>query len=361
MTLRHLSLCTGYGGLDLAVHAVIGGELVAVAEFDKNAAKICEARFDVPNLGDITTLDWAEVGETYGPIDIITAGYPCQPFSFAGKRKGTSDARHIWPHIAEAVRTLRPRLVVLENVYGHLSKGFAEVQGALAAARYDATWTCLRAGDVGAPHQRERVFIVAADTSRERHGGRQERRVVGGVDGEGEGQGAQRERARELAGDRSDEAAADTDRARLEGRVRPEPERGGERTAGQGRVDAGRHAASADTDLGTTGGDGRDASGPRGTNLRTQVASTAEWGKYEPAIRRWEAMTRPAPPPSEPKENGEGARLAPRFVEWMMGLPDGWVTDVDISRSHQLKALGNGVVPQQAYVALTLLMERVRW
>jgi len=337
--LRHLSLCTGYGGLDLAVHAVIGGELVAVAEFDKNAAKICEARFDVPNLGDITALDWHEVGETYGPIDIITAGYPCQPFSFAGKRKGTSDARHIWPHIAEAVRTLRPRLVVLENVYGHLSKGFAEVQGALAAARYDATWTCLRAGDVGAPHQRERVFIVAADT----------------------------------------------DRARLEGWVRPEPERGGERTAGQSRVDAGRRAVAADTDLEPARRHSRSAPRPQGTDAgwreeevgdrpadeaggrRSDVkllptpTATGEWGKYEPAIRRWEAMTRPAPPPSEPKDDGGGARLSPRFVEWMMGLPDGWVTDVDITRSHQLKALGNGVVPQQAYVALTVLMEKVRW
>ena len=81
----------------------------------------------------------------------------------------------------------------------------------------------------------------------------------------------------------------------------------------------------------------------------------ADFGPYTAAIRRWEAVIgRPAPSPTEPGANGR-PRLSPRFVEWMMGLPDGWVTGVDIPRSAQLKALGNGVVPQQAALALAML------
>jgi DNA (cytosine-5)-methyltransferase 1 len=77
----------------------------------------------------------------------------------------------------------------------------------------------------------------------------------------------------------------------------------------------------------------------------------AEWGAYEPAIRRWERILgRPAPTPVDDRQ-----RLNPVFVEWMMGLPDGWVTDSDLSRKDQLRMLGNGVVPQQAALALHLL------
>jgi DNA (cytosine-5)-methyltransferase 1 len=82
-----------------------------------------------------------------------------------------------------------------------------------------------------------------------------------------------------------------------------------------------------------------------------------QWGKYEPAIRRWEQLTRPAPPPTEPNKNGN-PRLAAAFSEWLMGWPDGWVTDpaIGISRNDQLKILGNGVVVQQAIAALRYLL-----
>lgn len=86
------------------------------------------------------------------------------------------------------------------------------------------------------------------------------------------------------------------------------------------------------------------------------VPADFQWGAYEPAIRRWEAVLgRPAPRPTEPGRTGE--RLSPRFVEWMQGIPEGWVTDVPgLSRNQMLKALGNGVVPQQAELALRILL-----
>jgi DNA (cytosine-5)-methyltransferase 1 len=91
-----------------------------------------------------------------------------------------------------------------------------------------------------------------------------------------------------------------------------------------------------------------------GTTL-CDVAYDSSWGKYAAAVHRWESLTRPAPCPTEPNAKG-GRRLHPPFVEWMMGLPQGWVTDIDIPRTAQLKALGNGVVSRQAAVALADLL-----
>lgn len=171
--LRGLSLCTGYGGIEKAIEdsfAKRGKQVqtVAFAEFDEKVADLYRSiEPGIPNIGDLSLVDWQELkdGFIHGwarwPIDIISAGYPCQPFSQAGARRGINDDRHIWPHIFEAVRVLRPRYVFLENVAGHRTRGFGDVLGDLAQAGYDARWTSLRASDVGAPHRRERVVILA--------------------------------------------------------------------------------------------------------------------------------------------------------------------------------------------------------
>lgn len=112
------SLCSGAGGLDLAVEQVFGAETAWHCEIDDAAAKVLAHRWTgVPNHRDLTATDWGAVE----PIDILTGGYPCQPFSHAGKRKGTDDERHIWPDVREAIRRLRPRYTFLENVAGHRS------------------------------------------------------------------------------------------------------------------------------------------------------------------------------------------------------------------------------------------------
>ena len=89
------SLCTGYGGLDMAVEAFFGAETIWTCEFDKYASQVIEKRINKPNHGDLKKTDWTKVE----PIDILTAGYPCQPFSHAGSRKGADDERHLWPYI----------------------------------------------------------------------------------------------------------------------------------------------------------------------------------------------------------------------------------------------------------------------
>ena len=113
-----------------------------------------------PIWTDLKSFPWAEFRDR---VDILTGGYPCQPFSAAGKRLGTEDPRHLWPFIADGIRLLRPRLCFFENVEGHISLGLREVVGELEQIGYQAAWGIFSASEVGAPHQRKRVFILAYD------------------------------------------------------------------------------------------------------------------------------------------------------------------------------------------------------
>ncbi|MEV5084979.1 DNA cytosine methyltransferase [Streptomyces sp. NPDC056159] len=120
----------------------------------------------VPNIGDITKYDWTAL---QGQVDIITAGFPCQDISNAGKRVGIEGSRSgIWTNVSEAVRILRPKLVFLENVSAIRGRGLSRVLGDLAESGYDAQWTCYRASGAGAPHHRDRWFCVAAPTDPDR-------------------------------------------------------------------------------------------------------------------------------------------------------------------------------------------------
>jgi DNA (cytosine-5)-methyltransferase 1 len=158
------SLCTGYGGLDLAVLAVLGGHLAWVADNGPAASRLLATRWpDVPNLGDITTVDWHSVA----PVEVITAGFPCQDISHAGTRRGITGPRSsLWHTVADAIGVLRPRLVFVENVAALRNRGLDVVLADLAALRYDATWLCLRASDLGAAHRRDRFFLLATPTDR---------------------------------------------------------------------------------------------------------------------------------------------------------------------------------------------------
>lgn len=422
------------------------------------AAKILARHWpEVPNLGDVTAIDWQAVLEAHGPIDILTGGFPCQDVSSAGKRAGlTADSRSgLWAHFARAIHELNPRLVVIENVEGLLSapadrglgldaealeeearagrilRALGAVLGDLATLGFHAEWERVGADEVGAPHRRRRVIvyawpaaldprcfgwrdgqgfvgglgvagrgpetpadaahlghergwhargrghgpedggIAAADASRpgpkvggvepDRHefpaaerGRREspadthsvyaERRGVAGVLGsqaETEPrEGDQRERAGHTAGD-SGEAAADTKGDGWD-EGRPEPARQ------QGRPDVAQRSGATPSDA--------DHSGRREDVLNLRPGQPdLDWGDYGPAIRRWERILgRPAPWPTDVL-----GRLSPVFTEWLMGLPDGWVTDTPgLTRPAMLRALGNGVVWQQAVAAIRILHAR---
>ena len=151
------SLFSGIGGLDLGLERT-GMRVIWQSEIDPYACRVLAKHWpDVPNLGDITTVDWSRVERP----DLICGGYPCQPFSTAGRRQGESDPRHLWPYFRDALRGLRPRWTLLENVPGHLSMGFGRVLGDLAELGYDCEWDCIPAAHVGAPHLRYRLLVVA--------------------------------------------------------------------------------------------------------------------------------------------------------------------------------------------------------
>ncbi|MCX5153716.1 DNA cytosine methyltransferase [Streptomyces sp. NBC_00291] len=144
----------------MAVEELTGDKVAFVAETDRAASQILALRYpNAPNVGDITTYDWTQL---LGRVDIITAGFPCQDISLAGRGAGIHGERSgIWKDVAKAIRVLRPRIVFLENVSAIRSRGVDVVLGDLAACGYDARWLSLRASAVGAAHHRDRWFCVA--------------------------------------------------------------------------------------------------------------------------------------------------------------------------------------------------------
>ena len=268
--LKHGSFCTGYGGLDMAVEHFYDAETVWHSEIDKNCSQLLKKHGYENNLGDLTEINWDDVE----PVDIMSAGFPCQPFSLAGDRKGNDDERAIFQWIADGISALRPGVVVLENVSGILTLGGTSVITRITEIGYDARWGLVRASDVGACHRRQRWFCIATDT--------------------------RSEYMQEL------ENLLPTKRFQ------------------------------------------KQSSGRFTTRGNTET----KWGKYEKAVRRWEAtLGRTAPVPLD----DEGINAS--FIEWMMGLPENWVCNQGLTRPAELKMLGNGVVPQQALLALALLNE----
>lgn len=368
------ALFAGYGGLDLAVEEVFGATTAWVSEFDKGPSKILAHRFPhAPNHGDVTKIDWSAVE----PVDIITGGSPCQDLSHAGKRAGMKAGTRsgLWASMCDAIETIRPSYVVWENVRGALSatadsavepcsicvgdrpgvtlRALGRVLGDLAELGYDAAWCGLRAADVGAPHGRFRVFVLAWDATRP---ARVEGRPVA-ADPEDYRcrQQLTRRRSPELPGPASPapHALFRTPTAQLAvngGSQHPDKRKAG----GHGPTLADEVEHLLPTPRATDGTHGGpNQRGSKGDLMMPAAVQPERFGAYAPAIERWEHVSgRRAPSPTEPTGKGGAQRLSPRFVEHMMGLPDGWVTDTDTTRNEQLKALGNGVVPQQAAAAL---------
>lgn len=339
--MRYGSLCSGIGGLDLAVEEVFDAEPAWFCEADPHAREVLTRHWpDTVIWHDLKTQDWS----TVEPVDLVCAGYPCQPFSHAGRRQGVDDPRHLWPYVADAVRVLRPRVCVFENVAGHLGLGFDQVLCDLAALGFDVEWGVVRASDAGACHRRERLFVVARHPER----ARADARTPAG-------------RPRDATGESGSSVAADAESCR--GPNEPNSSLGGgqpicavPRTVD--RVDAGSPAEGvhagrrlatvvAASDSAHVGRERGGSTRDRGT--RFENGGAVDWGDYRPAIERWgHVVGSPAPAPTD-----ERGRLAVGFVEWMMGFDEGWVDG--LSRTAALRCLGNACVPAQGVLALSCL------
>jgi DNA (cytosine-5)-methyltransferase 1 len=328
MTATAGSLFTGIGGLDLAVEAH-GFEVAWQVENNLYCQAVLARHWpDVPRYGGVEEIDWHGVER----VDLVTAGFPRQPVSDAGRRKAQADERWLWPEVARCVRDLRPGYVFLENVSGLLSRGMGEVLGDLAALGFDAQWCALRASDVGAPHERERVFILAYANGKPRAEPQGEHDALGRLqlhrgdgasrrgwplayaEGEQRGQGQPAE-AERLGRSASGSAVGDTGGPRLEvgqlqpdGRQQPALERAGQQRQGR-RAEPGM-------------GGGADG-----------LPERVDMGGH-----RW-----PAPP--GPPHDWEPPRTVPGRT-----VPH---------RGKRMKALGNAVVPQQGALAFALLWRRM--
>ena len=162
--IRGISLCAGVGGLDLGLHLAIPGyRTVCFVERNAHAAAALVARLADASLAP--ALVWDDLRSFDGRpwrnrIHILSAGYPCQPFTLSGLRKGEDDPRHLWPEVARIVGEIAPLKVFFENVPGHLSLGFQDVTRDLQEMGYRVAARVVSAAEVGGPHTRERMFIL---------------------------------------------------------------------------------------------------------------------------------------------------------------------------------------------------------
>ncbi len=361
------SLFTGTGALDMAARAIFGGHTAWYSDIKPAALALLAHHLPgVLNLGDFTH-HFPVIGPITAeaaalePIDILTGGWPCQPHSSAGKRLGEADPRALWPNVARVIAELRPRIFLGENVARVATNGeLRRVVRSLAALGYVGTWRCVTAAGVGAPHKRDRCFVVAvrADVAADPLGLelRDESGRGGGQGGPGAGV-ARHDGAQGPAGVT----------------LLPTPTQSMTTGAGTSGREGGLNLQTAVTLLPTpcrTDGQGGIRAVPErrthdgtdhGPRLR-DVAPTldpARWGRYTAAIEQWErVLGRPAPDPTMTSPRTGGPQLAPAFVEWMMGLPAGWVSEVEGLapkpaglRNARLSLLGDGVVRQQAEVA----------
>lgn len=378
------SLFSGYGGLELAVKSLFPEVSTAwVSDIDKGANKILAHNFpSVPNLGDITKVDWNDVE----PVDILTGGFPCQDLSNAGKQAGLVEGTRsgLWFQMTEAINHLEPQLVVIENVrgllsaktaasqpvitygpkggkrVGHTNLALGRVLADLADLGYDARWFGLRAADVGAPHGRFRVFITASPrgefptppdaSSNGRHQGwPQPAGQQGGPDASLSGPLLPTPVVNDMGAGKTVEEWDDWT-------ARMKAKHGNSNGHGPSlSIEAQRLLPTPTTRDHKDHAIRREPHRPNDTDTLSRALT--EFGPYTDAVARWSGILRPAPAPTAPTGRAGQQQLAPAFVEWMMGLPAGHVTDVpDLIRTAQLKALGNGVVPQQAAAALRTML-----
>ena len=409
-----ISFCTGYGGLELGIgRAGVDVRIVCNVEIEafvqaNLVAKIEEGRMaDAPLWTDLKTFP---ASEFRGKVRGIIGGYPCQPFSSAGKRKGENDPRHLWPYILKHVRTIRPLWCFFENVQGHATMGLWRVLSDLEEEGYRCAFGIFSAHEVGACHQRKRVFILAYDKSfgiqglraigeqeseayeRQELSLRESQRVLGnpaslrphrgsencegeqsevlgeGLESDGElgnakhdgshgdsvsgGSEEDSERSEEgkEASEQSSGASGQEDLRHLQGGELAHPASGqpGQSQARNGGQDIG---GGSEEELGDTASEGLEGRAGESVQGGSEGLACADGGS---ATTRWPAR------PGEEQYEWEEPRVTEAQSE-LGGTIDGSARGVDAitNRVDRLRLLGNGVVPQTAELAWRTLWKEL--
>lgn len=301
--MRVLSLCAGIGGFDLAAEWA-GHEVVGQVEIDPFCLRVLAKHWPgVPRIPDIFDVK----GDEFGPVDLVTAGFPCQPYSVAGKRRGAGDDRALWPEVFRVTAACRPRWFLGENVAGFIRLALDDCLADLEAIGYEAWAVVLPACAVGAWHRRDRVWIVAH------------------ADEGGRGSGESPLLPRPLQSDpaRCGEDVADA--------ARELPHGSGIAGTGRRSESSDRRGPTADTDGGRHGAPQRavppwryGALGTGGRDVESGICGVAA------RLPGW--------------VDGTGTEAPPGLTEWKVP-----------SRANRLKALGDAIVPQVAYEIIRLM------
>lgn len=395
-TLNHISLCAGYGGIDLGLRrAVPNLRTVAFAEIEGFACANLVAKMEAglldaaPIWTDLKTFPYAKFR---GLVDILSGGYPCQPFSAAGQRRGKDDPRHLWPWIADGIDAMGPAACFFENVEGHISLGLSDVVEDLARLGYRTTWGIFSAAEVGAPHQRKRVFILAHRNGAGLEG------FIGNVEGAGwksdgsRGSASASSLPLQLWPSRPGQPQFDWEPPRVVGNAEKLQRNGREyytavserpqaisesgdssgpdslgnaesqRSAAFGAEHEGQQRESSPASAsGGLGNAARGQPGQSGAGERwSGVGGTSQSGGNAAQHDRGDLCERHSP---LGPEQSSGRQAEPALGGDAHGSPN-WLGDAELftssdNRTDELRLLGNGVVPATAERAFRVLMEQL--
>jgi DNA (cytosine-5)-methyltransferase 1 len=359
---RILSLFSGIGGLDLGFRAAFPrSRVVAYVEREAYCCEVLVRRMEEGRLGpapvfagDIRSFP---ARRFRGLIDTVVGGFPCPPVSTAGRRLGVHDDRWLWPEVVRVARESGAEWVAVENVPGlvvaNSGRAFGSILGDLSALGFDAEWVSVAAADVGAPHERERVFLLARRRKVGLGLAESDRDLRPGLRQAGE-PGAE---AEEAAGP---EPRSGSGELADPGRLDDDPQQPLGLGGGGGEAPAGFEGGPvADApDLGQWRDSGREGSGPIAYSRELREGATlppsrcpapGSWPPRPDDLGAWEVIIRTHP------------ELLPRSIESRLrGVADGLPHRVDGStRNDRLRALGNAVVPAQSELAFRILWERL--
>jgi len=376
-TITHLSLCSGYSGIGLGLKQLLPGlREIAHVEIEAFAVANLVAKMEegwLPEAPIYTNVKTFPYERFRGCVDILSGGFPCQPFSAAGARKGVEDPRHLYPYISRGIRECRPRIVFLENVEGIISSKTADgesvlkyVLSDLEGMGYRATAGIFSAEEVGAPHRRKRVFILGYSKQsglegHDEYSSSEHRENEGDVIGSRSGCGT----TEELGNTKHDGCSTSTKPGKVsgsqeEGRMQELEGRGNELADTN---NSGGYEDRQPSELRTErseqsfldGGPTNEREG--GKELPNTESEGLEGNVQDNNSEGWEepngqptASSRFPARPSEPQYEWEEPRTKPKL---------GGTTDGTNSRVDRLRLLGNGVVPATAAKAFATLIRRI--
>lgn len=329
-----LSICSGGGGLDLGMHlAMPNARVVCYVENEAFACETLASKMEAglmdqaPIWTNLRTFDgnpWRRV------VDCIVGGYPCQPFSISGRKKGEHDPRHLWPRILGLVREIDPSIVFFENVSNHLRIGYETVRRELQEAGYLVEQGIFSASEVGATHLRKRLFILGCKP--EYADGKMRHLLCGRY-------------WKAQAGDGVADALSRGRQTGVQGSVPAVP--------GEGQDDSGK-AAKSSSILGYTYGQGSQVHGGGREDSQQEFKAAERAGRclevFPPGpeeLEKWNKVLEEVP------------EVEPAFCLLDDELAPGLVESILEDRSMQLRLLGNGVVPACAAFAFGILLGRV--